>query len=81
MDKSRSRNLTLKLDASLYKAIKVIAAKRGTSISGLVSEKLAEIVNEESEFAAARAVALSYLDRGLELGTCGRISWSRDELH
>ena len=63
MDKSRSRNLTLKLDASLYKAIKVIAAKRGTSISGLVSEKLAEIVNGLSHFLMGPVP-----DRGLSPG-------------
>lgn len=81
MDYSRSRNLTLRLDESLYRSIKVIAAKRDTSISALVTQKLVDVVNEESDFADARAVALGYLEQGLDLGTGGHIGWTRDELH
>lgn len=75
------RNLTLKLDANLYKEVKVIAAKRDTSISALVSDKLAELVEEETGYAQAQARALALLEQGFELGTEGNITWSRDELH
>ena len=75
------RNLTLKLDADLYKEVKVIAAQRDTSISALVSNKLTELVEEESGYAQARARALALLEQGFTLGTEGKITWSRDELH
>ena len=75
------RNLTLKLDADLYKEVKVLAAKRDTSISALVADKLTELVEEESGYAAARARALALLERGFALGTEGKVTWSRDELH
>ena len=75
------RNLTLKLDADLYKEVKVLAAKRDTSVSALVLSKLAELVEEESGYAAARARGLALLERGFALGTEGKITWSRDELH
>ena len=75
------RNLTLKLNADLYKEVKVLAAKRDTSISALVSDKLTELVEEESGYAAAQARALALLEEGLALGTKGRVTWSRDELH
>lgn len=75
------RNLTLKLDAALYKEVKVIAAKRDTSISALVSDKLAELVEEETGYAQAQARALALLEQGFDLGTQGEIPWSRDELH
>ena len=75
------RNLTLKLDADLYKEVKVLAAKRDTSISALVADKLTELVEEESGYAAARARALALLKRGFALGTEGKVTWSRDELH
>ena len=75
------RNLTLKLDADLYKELEVIAAQRGTSISALVSDKLTELVKEESGYARARARALTLLEQGFTLGTEGEIPWSRDELH
>ena len=75
------RNLTLKLDAALYKEVKIIAAKRDTSISALVSGKLAELVDEETGYARAQARALELLTRGFELGTEGSVTWSRDDLH
>ena len=75
------RNLTLKLDADLYKEVKVIAAQRDTSISALVSDKLTELVEEESGYARAQARALALLKQGFTLGTKGTATWSRDELH
>lgn len=75
------RNLTLKLDADLYKQVKVIAAQHDTSISALVSRKLAELVEEETGYAEARAAALELLNTGLDLGTHGQIDVPRDELH
>jgi predicted DNA binding CopG/RHH family protein len=33
---SKKTNITLKLDAELLKAVKVVAAQRGTSISALL---------------------------------------------
>jgi predicted transcriptional regulator len=76
-----SRNLTLKLDTDLYRAVKTIASQRDSSISALVTEKLTELVEEETGYAQARAHALELLDQGFDLGTQGEVSWSRDELH
>lgn len=77
----RHRNLTLKLDAELYKEIKIIAAKRDTSISALVSDKLSELVEHESGYKHAEARAVALLKQGFDLGTRGHVAWSRDELH
>ncbi len=76
-----TRNLTLKIDADLYRQVKVIAAQRDSSISALVTEKLSELVEEETGFAQARARALDLLAKGFDLGTHGAIDWSRDDLH
>jgi predicted transcriptional regulator len=76
-----SRNLTLKLDTDLYRAVKTIASQRDSSISALVTEKLTELVEEETGYAQARAHALELLDQSFDLGTQGEVSWSRDELH
>lgn len=75
------RNLTLKLDADLYKKVKVIAAQRDSSISALVSSKLVELVEEETGYAKARSRALELLEVGFDLGTGGHIDWTRDDLH
>lgn len=81
MANERTRNLTIRVNADLYRDVKVIAAQRDTSISALVTKKLLDIVNEQSEFAEAKATALHYLEQGFDLGTAGEVSWSRDELH
>ncbi|MFA5595887.1 MAG: hypothetical protein WDA15_11440 [Trueperaceae bacterium] len=75
------RNLTLKLDAELYKEIKILAAKRDTSISALVSASLAELVKEDRDYLQAKERAVALLRQGFDLGTRGQITWSRDELH
>lgn len=75
------RNLTLKLDAELYREIKILAAKRDTSISALVSASLAELVKEDRDYQQAKARAVALLHEGFDLGTKGAATWSRDELH
>jgi hypothetical protein len=72
-------NITLKLDASLLREIRVLAAEEGTSISALLAERLEQIVRERKTYQRARKRALARLRDGLEL------EWtpprSRDELH
>jgi hypothetical protein len=72
-------NITLKLDASLLREIRVLAAEEGTSISALLAERLEQIVRERKTYERARKRALARLREGLDL------QWtpprSRDELH
>jgi hypothetical protein len=71
-------NITLSLDSNLIREAKVLAARRGTSVSGLLSEHLEELVRQETDYEAACRRALGRLDRGFDL------EWthsSRDELH
>ena len=72
------RNLTLQLDEDVIRRAKVVAAKRGTSVSGLVARELEDLVAEddryEESWRRAREVMSSSVARG------GR-SWRRDEIH
>ena len=72
-------NITLKLDASLLREIRVLAAEEGTSISALLAERLEQIVRERKTYERARKRALARLREGLDL------QWtpprSRDDLH
>ncbi len=72
-------NVTLKLDASLLREIRVLAAEEGTSISALLAERLEQIVRERKTYDRARKRALARLREGLDL------QWtpprSRGELH
>ena len=75
--KSR-QNVTVQLEKELIKKARVVAAKLGTSISGLLSQELERIVGEDEAYEAARRSALAFLDTGFHLG--GK-KVNRDELH
>jgi len=72
-------NITLKLDATLLREARVLAAEEGTSISALLAARLEQIVCERKTYDRARKRALARLREGLDL------QWtpprSRDELH
>lgn len=73
------KNITLKVDSELAQEARVLAAKRGTSLSRLVAEQLALLVERDQTYDKARHRALARLKRGYDL------DWqkpsSRDDLH
>jgi predicted transcriptional regulator len=72
------QNITVTLDKDLLGKLRVIAAARATSVSGLLRAELTRIVEQHDQFEAAKRRALADLDQGFDLG--GRPT-SRDELH
>jgi hypothetical protein len=42
---------------------------------------LREMVERETGYDSARERSLALLSQGIDLGTGGRVSWSRDDLH
>src|SRR6266496_3628342 len=72
-------NITLKLDASLLREIRILAAEEGTSISAMLAARLEQIVRERKSYDRSRRRALARLREGMNLG------WtpphSRDELY
>lgn len=76
-----TRNITLSLPEEVLREAKVMAARRGTSVSALLTGALREVVERESGYAAAKERSLAALGAQRDLGTQGEISWGRDELH
>ncbi len=72
-------NITLKLDSDLIREVRVMAAEEGTSISALLGERLAELVEERKGYNQARRRALARLHSGLDLHF--KKPRSRDELY
>jgi hypothetical protein len=72
-------NITLKLDDSLLREARIMAAEQDTSISALLAARLEEMVRQRKTYDRARKRALARLRVGLD------IQWtpprSRDELH
>ena len=75
-----TQNVTLSLPKDLVRKAKLIAVERQTSISGL-KEFLTEAVAQEDRYAKARSRHLEALRQGADLGTRGRIGWTREDLH
>jgi hypothetical protein len=72
------QNITLSLEKDLIKKGKIIASKRETSLSRLLSDFLKQIITEEEFYELSKRKAIKILDRGFHLG--GKIC-SREELH
>jgi predicted transcriptional regulator len=76
-----SRNITLALPEELIRRMKIVAAKRDTSISALLAATLSQLADDEEGYGEARDGMLADLERGYNLGTGGSITWSRESLH
>jgi hypothetical protein len=62
------QNITISLDKELIRKARIIAARRGTSISKLLASELARTVEEADTYERARRQALAVLDEGFHMG-------------
>lgn len=76
-----TQNVTLSLSRELLKRVKRLAADRETSVSALMAEALAELADRDRRYSSARRRALAALAAARSLGTRGRATWTRDDLH
>ena len=75
----KATNITIKVDSGLAQEARVLAAKRGTSLSRLVADQLLALVREDQVYAAAKQRALRKLRRGFDLDW--QKATKREELH
>jgi hypothetical protein len=73
------QNVTISLDRETIQKAKIVAARRSTSISGLLARQIEILVGEEEAYERAKRQALALLDQGFDLGGKGPVSC--DELH
>jgi hypothetical protein len=73
------QNLTISLDRQTIRKAKIVAARRETSISGLLAQQIEILVGEEEAYERAERQAVALLEEGFHLG--GRGPVSREELH
>jgi len=82
MPTSRSddkQNITISLSRQLLKKAKILAARRETSISGLLAQELELLVGDEEAYDRDERQARALLDKGFHMG--GAIRAGREELH
>lgn len=71
-------NLTLQLDEDVIRRARVVAAKRGTSVSALVARELAELADQDDRYEQMHQRAVELMATATPRG--GR-TWTRDELY
>jgi hypothetical protein len=76
---STKQNVTLRLDRQTLHKARILAAKRNTSISGLLAQEIENLISADDAYDRARRNAVALLERGFHLG--GEITASRDDLH
>ena len=62
------RNITIQLDEATVQKARVAAAKRGSSISRLLTEQIDLLARQDDDYDRAMQDALAELDRGFYLG-------------
>ena len=73
------QNVTISLSRQVLKKAKILAARRETSISGLLAQEIEFLVGDEEAYDRAERQARALLDKGFHMG--GIIGAGRDELH
>jgi predicted transcriptional regulator len=72
------QNITLALDKELLAQLKILAAKRSTSVSRMLADELTALVERSEQYEQSKRYALAAIDNGFHLG--GKRVF-RDELH
>ena len=75
------QNVTLSIPKKILRKAKILAIQRNTSLSGLMTQVLSDLVAHQEDFEQALQRNLELLRKGLNMGTSGNIPWQRDELH
>jgi len=78
-NKTEKQNVTISVSRDTVRKARMLAARRSTSISGLLAEQIEKLVGGEEAWERAERSALALLEQGFHLG--GRITANRDEWH
>jgi hypothetical protein len=75
------QNVTISLPLSVLKKAKHRAVEEGSSLSGLLSAYIEQIVDDAAETDRATRRIRSRLAAGIDLGTKGSLGRTRDDVH
>jgi DNA polymerase IIIc chi subunit len=75
------QNVTLAIPKDVLRKAKIMAINRNTSLSGLLTQTLVDLVSSQEAYEAARQRNQAMLERGFDLGTHGKANWKREDLH
>ncbi len=75
------QNVTVSLPAEMVKDARHLAVDRGLSLSRFIASLLEDEIRRERLYQQAMERELERMEKGMNLGTGGRISWTRDSLY
>ena len=76
-----TQNITLALPKELLVRARQLAVARRTSLSAMLAHMLTELVEQDVRYRAASERQVALMTQGLDLGSQGAATWTRDELH
>lgn len=79
INRPQKQNVTISVSPETVQKARILAARRATSISGLLAEQLEVLVGDEEAWLQSQGTALALLEQSFHLG--GQIQATRDELH
>lgn len=79
MDKIQ--NITLAIPKDILRKAKILAITKNTSLSGLLTATLVDLVSHQEDYDVAHQRNRGMLEHGFDLGTRGKASWKREDLH
>ncbi len=75
------QNVTISFARDTLRRAKIIAATQDTSVSAIVRGLLEEYVRRNDSYEHSRESYLSILKDGADMGTKGKTTWQRGDLH
>lgn len=73
------QNVTIAIEKDLVKKARILAARRETSLSRMLTEELHRLVSDDERYVSAKRKALAQIRQGLPLG--GSIAATREQWH
>jgi HSP90 family molecular chaperone len=73
------QNITLRLSRKTLQKARVLAAKRSTSVSGLLTSQIEQLADTEDDYERAMRRAMARMEVGFDMGEIPKLD--RDALH
>jgi hypothetical protein len=73
------QNITLRLSRHTIQKARILAARRSTSISGLLATQIEQLADSDDDYQRAMHSAMARMERGFHLG--GSHHLDRDSMH
>ena len=76
-----TQDVTIRIEKRLLQEARVLAASRNQSLSELIAALTRKTLAEDAAFRTRRKRFRKRLEKGFDLGSGGKFSLKRDELH